>query len=73
MNQKFIWTSVLLVATCSFLLGLLTNQYLYFGGTIILAFIVYRKGYDVLFKEYDDKQKERRKKSKELMQKMRKN
>ena len=71
MKEKLGWTLALLVAVSLFLTGLVTNQYMYYIATIILAFIIRRNGYEVLFKEFDDKQKERRKKSEEIMQKMR--
>ncbi|HFI0149570.1 TPA: hypothetical protein ACGO3A_000681 [Streptococcus suis] len=59
-TKKAYWLTLLLVAVVLFLLGLNTGVYVFNLLAIGISFLVYRKGYDVLFKEYDDSQKEKR-------------
>lgn len=59
-TKKAYWLTLLLVAVVLFLLGLNTGVYVFNLLAIGISFLVYRNGYDVLFKEYDDSQKEKR-------------
>ncbi|HFU3788849.1 TPA: hypothetical protein ACGPF1_001246 [Streptococcus suis] len=59
-TKKAYWLTLLLVAVVLFLLGLNTGVYAFNLLAIGIGFLVYRNGYDVLFKEYDDSQKEKR-------------
>ncbi|HFU4376329.1 TPA: hypothetical protein ACGO88_000013 [Streptococcus suis] len=59
-TKKTYWLTLLLVAVVLFLLGLNTGVYVFNLLAIGISFLVYRNGYDVLFKEYDDSQKEKR-------------
>ncbi|HEL1585037.1 hypothetical protein F9856_01105 [Streptococcus suis] len=59
-TKKAYWLTLLLVAVVLFLLGLNTGVYAFNLLAIGISFLVYRNGYDVLFKEYDDSQKEKR-------------
>ena len=59
-TKKAYWLTLLLVAVVLFLLGLNTGVYVFNLLAIGICFLVYRNGYDVLFKEYDDSQKEKR-------------
>lgn len=59
-TKKAFWLTLLFVGILLFLLGLNTGYYVYNLAAIVLSFIVYRQGYDVLFKEYDESQKEKR-------------
>lgn len=56
-NKKTKWTLLLFIALVFFLIGLITQNNIYFLVTIILAFFIKKYGYYVLFKEYDDKNK----------------
>ncbi|SFK46247.1 hypothetical protein SAMN04488569_10375 [Marinilactibacillus piezotolerans] len=55
-----------MIACGLFLVGLNTNNFLYNVLTIIIAFLVYRKGYSDLFQEYDKKQDAKRESSKQV-------
>ena len=59
-TKKAYWITLLLVAVVLFLLGLNTGVYAFNLLAIGISFLVYRNGYDVLFREYDDSQKEKR-------------
>ncbi|MDW8741830.1 hypothetical protein Q7W37_02050 [Streptococcus suis] len=59
-TKKAYWLTLLLVAVVLFLLGLNTGVYVFNLLAIGISFLVYRNGYDILFKEYDDSQKEKR-------------
>ncbi|CYU92775.1 hypothetical protein [Streptococcus suis] len=59
-TKKAYWLTLLLVAVVLFLLGLNTGVYAFNLLAIGTSFLVYRNGYDVLFREYDDSQKEKR-------------
>ncbi|MGT2910473.1 hypothetical protein ACVR1I_02020 [Streptococcus cameli] len=59
-TKKTLWLTLLFLALILFLLGLNTGNYFYNLLAIIFSFIVYQKGYQDLFKEYDDQQKEKR-------------
>lgn len=59
-TKKAYWLILLLAAVVFFLLGLNTGVYAFNLLAIGISFLVYRNGYDVLFKEYDDSQKEKR-------------
>ncbi|HFI0086754.1 TPA: hypothetical protein ACGOYH_000573 [Streptococcus suis] len=59
-TKKAYWLTLLLVAVVLFLLGLNTGVYAFNLLAIGISFLVYRNGYDVLFREYDDSQKEKR-------------
>ncbi|CQR24078.1 hypothetical protein BN1356_00443 [Streptococcus varani] len=62
-TNKSLWLFLLFVALILFLLGLNSRNYLYNILAVAISFIVYRNGYATLFKEYDDKQAEKRKKA----------
>ncbi len=59
-TKKAFWLMLLLLGIILFLLGLNTGHYLYNIAAIGVSLVVYRKGYDILFKEYDDRQREKR-------------
>ena len=59
-TKKAYWLTLLLVAVVLCLLGLNTGVYAFNLLAIGISFLVYRNGYDVLFREYDDSQKEKR-------------
>lgn len=56
-NQKIKWTFLLFIALISFLIGLMTQNSIYFLIAIALAFCIKKHGYNTLFKEFDDKNK----------------
>lgn len=66
-NKKKMWLALLLVAIGLFLLGLYTQQLLYFFVTIGVSFWIRQKGYDSLFKAFDDEQKAKRIRTEGLM------
>ncbi|MGT2755104.1 hypothetical protein [Streptococcus ovis] len=60
-TNKTLWLALLFLALMLFLLGLNTGNFVYNLLAIIFSFIVYQKGYQDLFKEYDDRQREKKK------------
>lgn len=66
-KQKAKWTFLLFIALVSFLIGLMTQNNIYFLLTIVLAFCIKKYGYSILFKEYDDKNKAKIRKIEESM------
>ncbi|HEL1839076.1 TPA: hypothetical protein TX084_001545 [Streptococcus suis] len=71
-TKKAYWLTLLLVAVVLFLLGLNTGVYVFNLLAIGISFLVYRNGYDVLFKEYDDSQKEKRETAEKIYAALRK-
>lgn len=59
-TRKPLWLILLFLALVLFLLGLNTGIYLYNLLAVGVSFIVYRYGYNDLFKEYDEKQRKKR-------------
>lgn len=66
-NPKTKWLSFLFLAIVLFLLGMYTQQLLFFFATIGVMFYIRQKGYEVLFKEFDDERKTKRLKVESLM------
>ena len=56
-NQKIKWTFLLFLALISFLIGLMTQNSIYFLIAFALAFCIKKYGYNTLFKEFDDRNK----------------
>lgn len=65
-NNRIVWVLLLLVACGLFLVGLNTNNYIYNLLTVVIAFVIYRNGYSVLFGEYDKKQNAKRVQSEQM-------
>lgn len=68
--EKAKWMFLLLLATLLFLIGLTTKYYLFYIIAISIAFYVRKNGYNLLFKEYDDKQLAKRIKAETMMNKI---
>lgn len=68
--EKAKWMFLLLLATLLFLIGLTTQYYLFYIIAISIAFYVRKNGYNLLFKEYDDKQLAKRIKAETMMNKI---
>lgn len=64
MNQlkksRAFWLFILMLACGFFLVGFASQNFIANLIAIILAFFVSRYGYDLLFKEYDEKNREKR-------------
>lgn len=58
-TNKSLWFLLLFAALIFFLLGLNSGNYFYNILAIGISFIVYRYGYESLFKEYDKQQQEK--------------
>lgn len=58
-KEKAKWTVLLFIAVTLFLIGLSTGLIYLNIGSIIIAFFIYKKGNAVLFKEYDERRKEK--------------
>lgn len=68
--EKEKWMFLLLLATLLFLIGLTTKHYLFYILATSLAFYVRKNGYNVLFKEYDNKQLAKRIEAEAMMNKI---
>lgn len=55
MNKKILWTLLLFVTCWLFILGLRKNQLIFYLSSLILAYLVQKKGSDVLFEEYNER------------------
>lgn len=59
MNKKILWTLLLFVTCWLFILGLRKNQLIFYLSSLILAYLVQKKGSDVLFEEYNKKNRQK--------------
>lgn len=55
MNKKILWTLLLFVTCWLFILGLRKNHLIFYLSCLILAYLVQKKGSDVLFEEYNER------------------
>lgn len=69
-TPKIKWLVLLAVATLLFFLGLVTQLYVFYVTAILLAFYVRRNGYNILFREYDQKLQEKRTRGEFLLAQM---
>ncbi len=69
MNKKFQWMLILFLTCILFLYGLATQNIIVNIVAILLAFLISKRGYNVLFAEYDEKMREK----KEFYDKLNKN
>lgn len=58
--KKPLWLAGLFLALILFLLGLNSGIYFYNLLAIVISFVVYKYGYQDLFAEYDEQQREKR-------------
>ncbi|WP_242595776.1 hypothetical protein [Candidatus Enterococcus myersii] len=65
-SEKFKWYSLLMVAIGLFVTNLFMQNLLINGVIIILAGIIYHYGSPILFKEYNDRQKQKLQASQEI-------
>lgn len=69
-NEKVKWMVLLFIAILLFTISLFTG-YVYLNIiTIPLALYIYKQGNPILFKEYNEKQKEKREQSKQVQDAM---
>lgn len=59
MNQKGKWTLLLLIDILLFILALSINVIPFYLLVMFLSFFIYKNGSAVLFKEYDDRKKQK--------------
>lgn len=59
MSQKGKWLVLLFVDILLFIVAMATNNTPLYFLVILLSFFIYRKGNPVLFKEYDDRKKQK--------------
>lgn len=55
MNKKILWTLLLFVTCWLFILGLRKNHLIFYVSSLVLAYLVQKKGADVLFEEYNER------------------
>lgn len=70
-TKKTFWLLILLAAIVLFLMGLNSGNYVFNILAVIISLIIYRYGYESLFKDYDDSQKAKRETAEKIYEALR--
>ncbi len=68
MKSKNIWASILIIAFGLFIYSIFTRQVLFTAISLVLGIIVQKFGSDILFKEYDEKNEQKKKLFKKIQE-----